>query len=115
MSVVGFSLEDAKRIENVVLRVEKAPQRTLPERQPTRPDSPRFMVRGKLTQTLTKGGTATMKVWRWDGTEDVETTETITIRAWGLKTGQTVASGKAVVATLDLASGKYVLTNYECP
>lgn len=68
------------------------------------------VLRGKLTGTLSPGGSAEMTVWR----SDAATSETVTVHDWMLKSGQTIASGKKVVATYFPDSKRWYVTAAEC-
>lgn len=75
---------------------------------------PRIVLRGKLDGQLAKDGSATMSVWRFDGSSETDTGENITVYDWMLKTGQTVASGKKVVAEFFMDSGRWYVVAAEC-
>ncbi len=53
---------------------------------------------GKLDGTLTDASSATMSVWIHNGTAFVDSGENITVNDWLLGSGQTIASGKKVIA-----------------
>jgi hypothetical protein len=74
-------------------------------------------AKGKLDGALTFGGSATMSVWEHSGSAEVDTTENITVYDWLLASGQTVASGRKVVAhQMKTASGyRWYVTSAECP
>ena len=55
-----------------------------------------------------------MSVWRYNGSAEADTNENITVYDWMLKTGQTIASGKKVVAEFFLDSGRWYVTAAEC-
>ena len=65
---------------------------------------------GKLDAELTQGGTATMSIWTDSPLADSGDTEEVT--DWLLGTGDTVASGKKVVATR--YHGVWYVTSAEC-
>lgn len=82
----------------------------------------RFTAKGKLDGILYPGGRATMSVWRWNqvatgtATSDVEesdTGENIYVYDWLLSSGQTIAAGMKVVATL--IDGRMYVTGAQCP
>lgn len=70
-------------------------------------------VRGKLTAQLNKDNSAAMDIWTGTGAGS-STTESITVHAWKLATGQFVASGKMIDAFYEHASGIWVLGGAEC-
>lgn len=117
MAGVVFDDKSAKRIKSVVNRVEQSPLIS-PQGGGRRNNQPfvRWMIRGKLAGTLGVGGSATLNVWAWNGSAEAATGETLTVYDWLLKTGATaIASGKKIVAELDLSSGRYYVTGAECP
>lgn len=65
----------------------------------TRPQQPgpQFYL-GKLTAELEQGGVATMDVWSGPPGEEAATALEIEVGDWLLATGQTIASGKKVIA-----------------
>jgi hypothetical protein len=77
----------------------------------------RTRVKGKLDGALTFGGSATLSIWRWSGSAEVDTTEDITVYDWLLASGQTVASGRKVVAVkMETATGfRWYVISAECP
>ncbi len=73
------------------------------------------IIRGKLAGTLSAGLSATLNVWGWNGSAEAATGKTLTVYDWLLMSGQTIASGKKVTATLDIGSNRYYVIAAECP
>lgn len=112
---VLFSVNDARRIAKTVKTVEKDFGDSPSSGRRSNPTPPiRWVIRGKLAGTLSAGLSATLNVWRWNGTSDAATGETITVWDWMLGSAQTIASGKKVVCEFDVASGRYYVTSAEC-
>jgi hypothetical protein len=68
---------------------------------------------GVLDTDLAPGGTATMSVWEWNGSNWVDTGDNETVHDWLLVTGQTVAAGRRVVA--QRIGSIWVVTAAQCP
>jgi hypothetical protein len=64
------------------------------------------VVRGVLDGGLSMGGSATMSVWAYDGSDETDTGDNITVYDWLLTSGS-IASGVRVIAAYDEASGRY--------
>jgi hypothetical protein len=113
---VLFSESDARRIAKVVKRSERTPIITPSDTRHSvySPGAVRQTLRGKLQAQLNKDGSAAMKVWYFDGTNETESSETIIVFDWFLKSGQNIASGKKVVAQFDPISARYYVTSAEC-
>jgi hypothetical protein len=78
---------------------------------------PRTRVKGKLDGALTFGGSQTLSIWRHSGVAEVDTNEDITVYDWLLASGQTIASGRKVVAVkMETATGfRWYVISSECP
>ena len=108
------SLGFLERTSKAVKRVENSPYPQSGGQRPDRPIQIRFTLRGKLSGELVKDGSATMRVWRYNGTAEAATSEDVTVYDWMLAEGQSIASGKKVAASYDLPSGRYYITSAEC-
>lgn len=110
---VMFSENDAQRISSVVRRVERMPK-VFPSngRRPNQTPIQATVIRGKLDNQLNKDGSATLSVWWFNGTSEVDSGHNVTVHDWLLKTGQSIASGKKVVASF--CGGRYYVTSTEC-
>jgi len=114
--MVGFTPESAERIADTVRIVERMPGNTSRgSRRRNNTPPARLVLRGKLDGTLNKDSSATMSVWRYNGSAEADTSENVTVYDWMLKTGQTIASGKKVVAEFFLDSGRWYVIAAECP
>jgi len=75
---------------------------------------PTPVIRGTLAGTMTSGSTATLNVWA--GTPITSTSETVTVHDWLIPSGEYLASGVRVKASIDPKSGKYYVDAAdECP
>lgn len=70
------------------------------------------LLMGKLDGALAYQGSATMSVWAWDGSADADTGENVTVYDWLLSSGQSVASGKQVVAAY--VGGRWRVIGSQC-
>lgn len=110
-----FNREGTERIVKAVRRVEGQLQNPgLIRATGPRAVSDPGMKRGKLDGTLSVGGSATMSVWKWNGSAEADTGDNITVYDFLLASGQTIASGKKVVAEWDSASGRWYVVSAEC-
>lgn len=115
MPAVTFSDKDAKRISDVVQRVERSPvaaARNQPQQSGI--GAIRWMIRGKLAGTLSAGNSATLNVWAWNGTSEADTGETLTVWDWLLQSGDALTSGTKVMVSLDVQSRRYYVYAAEC-
>jgi hypothetical protein len=109
-----FSANGAKRIAAMVRDYEREAYTLSGRRRQNVSPLPRLVLRGKLDGALSQGSSATMSVWHYDGSAETDTGENVTVYDWMLKSGQSVNSGKKVVATLFMDSGRYYVTAAEC-
>jgi len=115
-TLVGFTPGDAVRIGDAVRFVERLPGNSPKGRRQAVSPLPRLLIRGKLDAQLNGNATAAVKMSVWyvkDGT-DVASSEKIDVWPWLIKSTQNVASGKMIVAFLDVASGRYYILGAEC-
>lgn len=94
--MTGFTEESAARVALATQWVER-------RRQNGRAPRSRFggivgrWECGKLDGTMSYDGTATVSVWKWNGSAMADTSENVTARDWLLSSGQTIASGTRVI------------------
>lgn len=71
---------------------------------------------GKITTSaLAVGGSATIAIWRWNGSAYVDTTVTLTAYDWLMKTGATsISVGKKVIIEYFADSSRWFVTEAEC-
>lgn len=74
----------------------------------------RLRCKGKLDGSLSYQGSATLSVWKYNGSAEADSGENITVYDWLLSSGQSVASGKQVTAFYDLASSRWYLDAAQC-
>ncbi len=65
-----------------------------------------------LDGALASGGSATASVWRFDGEDLVDTDENVTVYAWMLNSGESVAAGTQVWIGW---RGRWYIMNAACP
>ncbi|MBY0513093.1 MAG: hypothetical protein K2P78_04180 [Gemmataceae bacterium] len=70
------------------------------------------LLMGKLDGDLNYQSGATLSLWAWDGSADADTGVNITVYDWLLSSGQSVASGKRVVAGFD--GGRWRVIGAQC-
>lgn len=75
-------------------------------------NNPDQRIKGKLDGVLNFGSTATMSVWAWNGAAEADTTENVTVNDWLLSSGQSVASGTQIWASL--SQGRYYADGAQC-
>lgn len=106
MSKMKFSERGFKRMIDSIRKTEQG--RLLGKRPGGQPViNIRWTAHGVLDEELTQGGTATLSLWRWDGTEEVDTGENIEVGDWVLDTGDTLAAETHCFCVWDTASSKY--------
>lgn len=67
-----------------------------------------------LDGTLSKGGSATASVWGIEASGETDSTRNITVYDWLLDTGQTIASGKRVIAIEHRQSRRWYVVGAQC-
>ena len=71
-------------------------------------------ILGKLSGTLSQGGSASMAVWAWNGSAFAATGDTVAVYDWLMKVGvAAIASGKKIASKK--MGGIYVVWEAECP
>jgi hypothetical protein len=70
------------------------------------------LLRGKLDDTQSYQGSATLSVWAWNGSAEADTGENVTAYDWHLKSGQSIASGTQVTAAL--VGGRWYVIAAQC-
>lgn len=70
------------------------------------------LLMGKLDATLNYTSSATLSIWAWNGSADADTTENVTVYDWLLSSGQSIASGKQVVAAY--VGGRWRVIGAQC-
>lgn len=68
---------------------------------------------GVLDGSMSYQGTATVSIWRWNGSAMADTTLNVTARDWLLSSGQTIASGKQVII-LRHPTGQWFVVGAQC-
>lgn len=69
--------------------------------------------RGKLDGPLAQGGSATVSIWIWNGS-DADSTVNVTAYDWLLLPGDSLASGKKVVIKWFRDDGRFWVMGVEC-
>lgn len=70
------------------------------------------LLMGVLDGAMSYGGSATMSIWAFNGSADADTGANVTVYDWLLSTGQTIASGKRVVAAF--VGGRWRVIAAQC-
>ncbi|MFZ5829827.1 MAG: hypothetical protein ACOY3P_07055 [Planctomycetota bacterium] len=109
-----WSPDAVARIIRAVRTVERMPRGGAQRRRYVgREDGGAELLIGKLDGALSVGGSATMSVWAWNGSNFADSGDNVTVYDWLLKSGATaISSGKKVVAAK--IGDVYVVTDAEC-
>lgn len=110
--MTGFTPQSAARVARATRQVERWVKNTPQSRGRWGGVNSRWEC-GKLDGSMSFDGTATMSIWKWDGSTMADTGENVTVRDWLLASGQTIASGTRVVA-IKHRGGQWFVVGAQC-
>lgn len=110
--MTGFTEESASRVARATKIVERMRRNQKPPRARFIGGSGRWEC-GKLDGSMSYDGTATVSIWRWNGSAMADTGENVTVRDWLLSSGQTIATGTRVIV-MKHRSNQWFLVGAQC-